>query len=125
LVCLPSNGFADVTLSDIDAAKITVKLEQGEVCSDQLVITNKIIKDQTTEINKCEEEIKEYVVKESTYVKDIDAKDKIIKDQAAECDKLIKESKGSFWSRLKGNLEVFGVGGVTGAIIIAVIILLH
>ena len=112
-------------MTDLDAAKIVVKLEQGQVCSSKLDVASKIVDAQTKEILTCSDTIKELDLKAENYAKAIDEKDKLIKDQEIECKKQIDAARGSFWSRLKGNLEVFGAGAVTGILGVVIIILLH
>ena len=122
LAILQSNAWADVTLTDIDAAKITVDLEKGQMCSDLYVTAQKVIEEQTVEINICKDEFKELTIKDDAYAKAVVEKDKIIKDQGVACDEAIKATKGTFWERLKGNTIIFGAGSLVGIVLITVLV---
>jgi len=123
LVILPSNTWADITLSDLDAAKLTLKLEQGEICTDLLITSKQVIEEQKNEILTCQDTVKVLQDKNAAYVVAVKAKDDIIKKQGSECDTAIKAANGTFWERLQGNVTVFTGGVVVGAIIAVVLAL--
>jgi hypothetical protein len=123
LAILPGSAWADVTLSDLDAAKLTLKLEQGEMCTDLLATSNQVIDEQKAEIITCQDTVKALQDKNTAYAAAVKAKDDIIKNQGSECDTAIKAAKGTFWERLKGNVTVFTGGVVIGAVIAVVLAL--
>jgi len=108
---------ADVCFSDEEAGQIEYEVKKGRACSGMLDTLTQIKVEQAGQIESmkgaheaCRADL-EYcaqVMKE---------KDKVVDDMG-------EAAKGSFWSRLKSNLTIFGAGSLAGIVLIGLLVLL-
>jgi hypothetical protein len=115
--------IADVTFSDENASKIIVDLEKGKICSQLYTSANEINNVLAKQVGIYQQQLQLCNEKETSYEDAIKTKDLIIKTQLKQCEDLIKEAKGTFWSRLKNNLEVYGIGALTGMVVLGILII--
>jgi predicted DNA-binding protein (UPF0251 family) len=123
-ITLVSPVYADTTFTDEEAATLIVEVEKGRLCNSISDSQNKMINELMGQGQILSSQIDECNNKVQACIQTIDAKDLIIKTQDEECKKLIEVSRGTFWSRLKSNMGVFGTGAISGVALAALLLLL-
>jgi len=113
----------DIKFTEKEAGRLIVEIEQGEICKDILKNKNVVIDNITKQTENYQEQLKICIEKNIIYEEKSKSQEIVIKTQEEEYQRIIDETKGSFWSRLKHNMGIFTAGSLTGILILGLVII--